>query len=690
MVTNSLVKKGDITGLAKVDGEKLYIHGDKKVKMVADRFSKYGLITFSKEQQFKSTLYYIIFFKPVERLKQLYGLGNEVLLLCCHNSMEDFRSRTKDFIDYLLITTGEYRNRLDRITCIVIDDSIDIVDIVKKDRVEHPESRLIIPFSYEELEEELTEEQLQGRLRSFLYEKDLFGIASPLNDETLFFGKSRYEQIQSFVAKYHQGEQSGLFGLRRIGKTSVLNLVRQRVENEEGAAIYFDCTQYHNYRWNNFLQQIVNEMVDKFLNDEEYYGRRLNDTFFLAPDIKGDRYNEENAKKSFEEDLTRVYKGLGNTRILLLFDEIESIGYGTSPSKHWARGTDAVNFWQAIRAITQKNREILSFIISGVNPHCVEIPSISGIDNPIFGVLYPSYISLFNYEDTKEMVSTIGNHLGLQFEEEIYSRLVDDYGGHPFLTRQICSYYNNDLLAEDVERPYLATKYEFDKKKSDYEINVAQIIEQILEILETQYKEEYVFLKKLALEGGNTFKKELGGGEQAISHLLGYCLIKKEKEDYFIRIKSVEHYLRHRFHNEIPAETQIEKASKIGQRRSLIEIKLRSIIQGYLVQTYGKQAKKQLSILAEKTTEDKRQKERIDKAINLEDAMENLYFIQLKEIIDMKKKNFSNIINDFNKFDLCMTIINDNRVDAHAKRINEDTEFELNQAFKIIEKMLDF
>jgi predicted AAA+ superfamily ATPase len=61
-----------------------------------------------------------------------------------------------------------------------------------------------------------------------------------------------------------QGEQGGLFGLRRIGKTSVLNLLRLRIEKENGAAIYFDCSQYHHNRWNEFLEQIIKQIEEKY------------------------------------------------------------------------------------------------------------------------------------------------------------------------------------------------------------------------------------------------------------------------------------------------------------------------------------------------------------------------------------------------------------------------------------------
>ena len=59
-------------------------------------------------------------------------------------------------------------------------------------------------------------------MRTFLYERDLFGVASPLRDDNLFFGKTRFNVISELYGKYLQGEHGGVFGLRRIGKTSIL------------------------------------------------------------------------------------------------------------------------------------------------------------------------------------------------------------------------------------------------------------------------------------------------------------------------------------------------------------------------------------------------------------------------------------------------------------------------------------
>lgn len=205
---SALVDSTDQTGIVNAGpgGTKIQIHGTIDAQKAINELSKFGLISFSRDQTFKSSKFSIHFFKPVKKLKELYNLGDEILVVCGNNSMTMFKSRVKDFIDYILYSTEEYKNRLDKVSCFVIDYNKDISEIIGNDRIENPSSRLIVPFSYAEMIAGLTDEILQARLRSVLYERDLFGLNSPLQDDVLFFGKQRSVLIADLYGKYRQGE----------------------------------------------------------------------------------------------------------------------------------------------------------------------------------------------------------------------------------------------------------------------------------------------------------------------------------------------------------------------------------------------------------------------------------------------------------------------------------------------------
>lgn len=684
---SALVSSADTVGIVHSGPNKVQIRicGTEDAQKAIIELSKFGLISFSREQSFKSSKYSIHFFKPVKKLKELYNLGDEILVVCGNDSLTTFKSRTKDFIDYLLSSTEEYKNRLDKVTCIFIDSNERIEEIIKNDRIENPDSRLIVPFSYAELRNGLSDELLQTRLRSVLYERDLFGLNSPLRDDVLFFGKNRNDLISELYGKYLQGEHGGLFGLRRIGKTSILNLLRKRVDQAGGIVMYFDCTKYHHHRWNTFLHQIVIDIVNRYQNKNEDLRLSLPQGFSLP--AASSRYNETKAPISFEEDLIALHNALFQKRILLIFDEIEAIGYLTSPSEHWRTQSDALYFWQAIRAIFQTHTALLSFVVTGVNPKVVESAKINGYDNPIFNALSAQYIPLFDYNDVKKMVSSIGGYIGLHFDEEIYTKLIDDYGGHPFLIRQVCSRMNKEILENHEQRPFNISKYSYEKHSDDYQTQMAGVIEQILGVLQEHYPNEYELLKILALDGSSTFKRKLKFGDSAVSHLLGYCLIKKVESDYYVNIKSILNYLKDKYRYDQTLNSWEDKRTRISIRRNDIEQKLRKLINVNMQRKFGRKSKEQLILKIQKTTKDTSQIEKI-RSKEFKDAMNELYFSQLKFIIKNDWNDYQSLFFDRAKFDSFFDTINNCRVDAHSKELTDEDEAILNIAFKYFENCL--
>ena len=677
----------DKIGIATIKGRPLKITGNTNIQRAIRELSKMGLITFSRLVIFKSTEYAIHFFKPTQFLRSMYNLGNEVLIVSCPDGMDTFKSRTKDFIDYLLITNPEFKNRLDKVTCFVVDGNADIVNIVKNDRVDNPDSRLIVPFCISELNCSLTEEIFNNRLREFLYEKDLFGIAVPLRDDTLFFGKDRTNIISELYARYQHGEEGGLFGLRRIGKTSILYLLKKKIIETGGTVSYFDCSSAHHFRWNEFLKYIIEAIVTDY-SDEEKNDSKLTLSLSMF-DLSEERYNEKNASTSFAQDMLSIYQKKNNKRILIILDEIESIGYSTSPSKWWGSDLDALYFWQAIRSLIQMHSECLAFVVAGVNPMCVEIQTIDEFDNPIFGMLNPIYVSLFEYEDIKKMILDIGGRLGLKFEDQVFTKLMEDYGGHPFLIRQVCSKIHNDYLAQNIERPATVTRYTYLKKIEEYRQGMTSVLEQILSVIEKFYPREFELLKKLALDGRNAFKKEVALGEKGIQHLVGYCLIEKSEGEYFIRIKSIEDYLRNKYIYETTLDDQKDKRARINIRRDAIEGKLRELIKYTLSTKYGRKAKEYLISMAEKTTNDTTQKQKMLNAPTFTDAINELYFAQIKDIISKEWKSFEKLFPDKSKYEAYMDILNRSRaVGAHAKPVSEEDEVLFGIAFDYFEKAL--
>ena len=137
---------------------------------------------------------------------------------------------------------------------------------------------------------------------------------------------------------------------------------------------------------------------------------------------------------------------------MILFDEIERLSPGTGSSPHWRNGSDFVLFWQTLRGFYQRHQSVFTYMLVGTNPSCVEQSMIAGHENPLFGSIPSDYVPSFTVEQTREMVRKLGRYMGLHFDEMLYAKLVEDFGGHPFLIRQFCSEIHKACKGDRPER----------------------------------------------------------------------------------------------------------------------------------------------------------------------------------------------------------------------------------------------
>lgn len=641
---------------------KLNVKGTEIERKIIFNLSKFFGITFSRIEKFKNTDYNFSFLQPGDEYREKFNMYNEILLL--FSPFQDFDRRALDFVDK---TLSDYDNRLDKVCIFLISKDINIEQKIYALNNENKDSKLIVPFTYDEfVKRDVTQEDVENKLRQYFYSRDLFAIESPIRNDSYFFGRKRI--VSEFYSKYIGGEQGGLFGLRKIGKTSVLYALMRTIESKDGVFLFTDCQNpsVHALRWYELLESLI---------------IRLSEQYKVQINVSDYVFDEKHASYSFEKLLLQIYRDINNKRILLIFDEIEMICIDTASANHWRNDLDFVYFWQTIRSFCQEHQQELSFIVAGVNPHCVEIASIKGIDNPIFSMINPVYLELFGIQDVKNMVGSIGKYMGLEFDEEIYTKLVEDYGGHPFLIRHICSLINNSI---SLERPKRVSKYDYQREKCNYDVAISKYIEQITQVLKVSYPKEYEMLEILAVKGNEDFIKNIGTYDTSIiQHLTGYGVLKKYKDTYFITIEALKLYLNNRS-NLFIDNTLEEKRTAISIRRNKIEIKLRDVIVTVFVSKYGKINARE-KILKAKKTEERSKLE----GIGINELMEKQYFFpELKVIIDKNWDDFSNIFTDKNKFKIYMDIINTHRIDAHGKGISEDDYFMLNLSLKWLEEHL--
>lgn len=643
----------------------LNFKGDEEEKIISEKFSRFFGITFSREESFKKSRYYFNFIQPSEMYRESFNMFNEVLMLFSPFNLYD--ERTMDYVDKLFM---DYSNRLDPVVVFLISKDRNIREIVKASTTSNNDTRIIVPFTYSEILSDYFEERiLQSRLREYFYQRDLFAMESPLKSDNYFYGRANI--VHNFFDKYSIGEQTGLFGLRKTGKTSVLYAIERLVDIRKGMSIFIDCqdTAVYQLRWFELLEYIT------ILINEKYELNLIESKEMI--------YDEKNASRNFIKFFKRVYS-LHKKRVLIVFDEIEHITFELSGKQHWRLGEDYLSFWQTLRSIMQSEPNLYSFIIAGVNPKITEQVSVNGFDNPIFNNVSVKYLNLFTLDDVKNMVQQIGSYMGLTFDEKVYFKLHENYGGHPFLIRNVCSMLNSHFS----QRPYKITSRDYDDLKEKIDGRLISYIQSILFVLEKWYPIEFEILKDIALENTENYKEKIRGNELSINHLLGYGVITQSlRNNYYIEIDAIKNYMKSNYYNDYIPSDQEEFREIISSRRNRIERELRSLVKQILIFQYGKNKVNDIIEKHNRGTSI----ETIMSRRNSRDIFDALYFSELKNIIIAEFSIFKNNINiEKAIFIAAVNCINKYRfVDAHAGKISREEYNTLHLYFSELENALE-
>lgn len=593
--------------------------------------------------------YFLI--KPTDNYKELFNIELEVIVI--FSNYETFETRSLDAISH--IEKKYQRLRLEKLCAVIISRDNYIVEKINELVKNDQESKLIVPFNFEEILLNADTFLVRNRFKSHFYSRDLFAFESPLKKDLYFFGRN--DLVHRLVNRHRSNENSAMFGLRKTGKTSIVFGVHRVLDTLNERFCFIDCQNpaIHKRRWNYALWYIISEL---YKQNKLNYSRRNELNF-----------TEENGAIYFEEALIDFKRKTKNVSCLIVFDEIENITFGTSPSEHWTDELDFVFLWQAIRSTFQKHNKLFSYLIIGTNPMCLEKASIHSKDNPIFNQIYFEYVPNFDVPQTREMVRKLGRIMGLKFDEIIYSKLTEDFGGHPFLIRHVCSIINKQC---NSSRPVRVDKTIYSKAVSIFNKEYSHYVDMILNVLREYYKNEFDMLKYIALDDLDTFNELADMSPEFTNHLIGYKIIDKNDGHFSFKIEAVKEYLLAKHKYEKALDNSEERWKEISERRNRLEAKLRKIVKSQLLAVKGKATATSiyLNILG-----DPRKSKYVGYPFpNLFDASVcEVYFEDLRKTIikyyDLFKYIFGSNKDDF---DNKMKVINKYRSDAHAKDVTKE------------------
>jgi len=593
--------------------------------------------------------YFLI--KPTSLYQELFNIEREIVVV--FSDYTTLEPRTLDAFDCVINKYQELR--IEKVCSVLVSKDanveVKIRDLLKSD----PEYQIVVPFHFGELLESQDSYFIRNRFKEHFYSRDLFAFQSPLKKDLYFFGRT--DLVHKIVSRHRSSENSGLFGLRKTGKTSIIFGVRRVIDAHDGVSVFIDCQSpsFHIKRWFSALRYVVEQIKDQ---------NKVNVS--LSDESK---YSEENAASAFERDLLKISGRLKQKNFLIIFDEIEQITPGISASEHWKIGSDFVFFWQTLRSLFQKHDQLFTYLVAGTNPKCVEIDRVNGVDNPIFSQIPYEYIPSFDVPQTREMVRKLGRIMGLKFDEIIYSKLTEEFGGHPFLIRNVCSVINK---ISPGDRPVRVDKSIYELGVKTFNEEYSSYIEMILTVLKEYYNDEYEMLKFLAVGNSETFNEFARLSREYTNHLLGYNLLDRNQNSFTFKIESVKRFLvESNKYRKINLSEQ-EMLAEISERRNSIEPKLRDIVRKGLRQQYGEnEAKKKVLDIFGDPRKSKYGAYSYKDIFNTRTA--EIYFEDLRKILEKEWDVFQNVFGrDRETFSVAMKAVNKYRADAHAKSITKE------------------
>jgi hypothetical protein len=388
----------------------------------------------------------------------------------------------------------------------------------------------IVPFSAPQLRQALQTDScptvLADVLGDYLGKKDLYESHSPVSDVLGFFGREWI--INTVRSALDGGDHIGLFGLRKMGKTSLLNYLRDQVPYPVAVLSLQDVHEpIHIYR-------VAVEEWRKALS-LRLPGTPIPDLLLARPTLPADPESAFSSDMQTLLSLLEARKAL--PRLVLCLDEIDEIvPSDESSSESIAAFRKLMGFLRGIAA----RLKALNLIVCGMNPDVNRVNRWRKQSNPVFQSFRETFLDPFSKEENDEMVKSIGAHMGVKYEPAALERLYLESGGHPYITRQMCSL----AVTKVAHRPYCLDEDDIASAAKEYlrrRRTVSYLEQELWGTLRS--RAEVTILKALANHQPQTEIELIPEGLSTIERLTRQRALEELNERWLIRIGASGYFI---------------------------------------------------------------------------------------------------------------------------------------------------
>ena len=642
--------------------------------------SSKNLFTISRDGFFEydGALYGLLIAKPSKSISAALGLQKEILVLI--TNFDNLQVRTI-LAAKSVIAQGDGRFE-SNVVVILHRDSNGEMNLKNWGR---EQGISVLPLFFKN---GLPEgENLERALCHELYSHDPFDVTGPVSNDAQFYG--RRTEAQDLARKLQLGQIRSLLGIRKIGKTSIINRIINELTNYNCIAIMIDCSR--DEVWSMNAEQLMNNIarnVQSAIENARPYVR-LDCVSGISPKI------HESAK------LLEIAVEEAKKPIILFFDEIDYITPASPTSPDWK--SEFNRFWRNLRASyqeTARSHGILSIVIGGVSSKWFTVGEIDGVENAVLAFIPEEYLSPLPRGASTAMIKKVGRMAGLGFSETAAEFIAQETADMPYWIRKASSFIHRNVSIDT--RPL---QLDLDRVKP---------------LLETFINNEGAALAEVALRHLFGVYPELRSGFEKIGAaqdhevnvkskniLIRYGLVKERghlqisggmvKEGYamyqeyvasMVVGESSSSQARAVSDNQnLSIGEWADEIAAISKRRNILERKMREIALNFLKMD-------SLSNSAKKSAKDRvlavlpvKQREALAH-MSVDDVMLKLCWLDLVKLYTGKEWIiFEKMIGDKNAFHLNASLIND-RPDAHAKNADAADFALYRRSLKYLEDLL--
>ena len=350
---------------------------------------------------------------------EMFDIHLEVLVL--YTELGHLEPRTLEQVQSRL----RHSARLERGVAVVISRDPKVGQLASRRRGELS----IVAINLDELQTDSRD--VRSRMAAVMSTIDHYDLTNPVRDPSGFFGRA--SESDFLRESLDRGQSVGIFGLRKAGKTSLMNAIQEQ-RSESGALItkvdVSEVTTADEFRLK--LLTRTWEAVRARLGPHERMPRlRLVNTDGKA------RVDGPNIATHWTDDLRMLLDAAG-VRLELFVDEIDQAYPDRSTLDH----VEASALFQTLtqlRGLVQEGTRLV-LLCAGVDPALFERPLFGDRDNLLYKLVRLLWLSPMSRDEMAEMVRGLGKRMAVRARDyRVIDRLYEEYGGHPLLTRKACS-----------------------------------------------------------------------------------------------------------------------------------------------------------------------------------------------------------------------------------------------------------